>query len=289
MWRILSSLNINYLKETPNMKKFIFMIALCTMLSGCHTRLNSDKVPQKPAGSFRLATYNVNWGNGAWGHPNPKARIHVLKETRADIVLLQEVTPFWQKLLKRTLGHRYPYRRYYHYPKAGGIAILSKWPITNKKYIKLPEGWHPHQIAFVRSPYGTLQIANVHLTPPLNEKEKTGLLANRQIKVANIHKQEARLIIQHLNPKMRTLVAGDFNEGDGGFAVRFFKDFGLNDVYDTHARGVTWHWPKSILPIAGRYDRIFYSPQFKLLDVAVIQRGGSDHFPVLADFRLKRG
>ncbi|KGP62883.1 hypothetical protein EP47_07720 [Legionella norrlandica] len=90
------------------------------MLAGCSSlnQQNQTILPRKE-GTIRVASYNLNWGKGAFKITAPHLTIQALDRANADIILLQETTEFWQNQLETYLATRYPYRRFYHYHMRG--------------------------------------------------------------------------------------------------------------------------------------------------------------------------
>jgi endonuclease/exonuclease/phosphatase (EEP) superfamily protein YafD len=91
--------------------------------------------------------------------------------------------------------------------------------------------------------------------------------------------------LPHLDPKLPTIIAGDFNEGDGGRALRRLGEAGFVDVLDDLGiRGSTWRWGA----LRARLDHVLIDDRFDALDGEVLDAGRSDHLPVRVRVRLQQ-
>ena len=157
-----------------------------------------------------------------------------------------------------------------------------------------------------------IRILNVHLRPSID----AGLPppgAGRGTKAAwyarsvgayfstpAVRLAELRRYVGELRARRRQLpllVAGDFNENEGGAGMRWLGRPGAEGgagmssaVAPFDARSPTWRWP---LPLGSgyttdRYDHIMHTPEFACAHGRIHQldRGASDHFPVIADLVL---
>ncbi|KTD18071.1 endonuclease/exonuclease/phosphatase family protein [Legionella jordanis] len=235
--------------------------------------------------TVRITTYNINWGKGSWKLTAPLASMEALKATHADVILLQETTPFWQEILEKNFMKRYPHRYFRHHDNAGGLAILSKFPCETLEYGHPQIGWHPLWIFKAETILGPVQFVNLHLTPPLKNETSMGLFFHALFTSAPIRLREIYYLKSKLNSDYPTIIAGDFNEGDRGHAVKDLRASNYIDALKaTQFRGYTWRWRIAVLSIKERLDRIFSSPSLTPIQSQVIYGGDSDHFPLSVDF-----
>jgi endonuclease/exonuclease/phosphatase family metal-dependent hydrolase len=177
-----------------------------------------------------------------------------------------------------------------HCCRAGGLAVLSKFPFEEKEYLDAPEGgWFPGWRLLVESPLGRLQVLNVHLRPQLSERgglvsaAVSGYFSTPPIREAQITEYYAAI-----DPALPTLIVGDFNETSDGRAVKFLAGKGLRSALPEFKPGEpTWRWKTSLGPITSQLDHIAYNDRLEPLGVEVLARGNSDHLPVVATFQLK--
>ncbi|MBS1120634.1 MAG: Endonuclease/Exonuclease/phosphatase family protein [Deltaproteobacteria bacterium] len=96
--------------------------------------------------------------------------------------------------------------------------------------------------------------------------------------------REAIAHVARLDPRLPTLVVGDFNEEDEGMALKIFRDHGFASALPKfHPNVDTWQWPVGGMTLRFRLDHILYDAHFRGLDANVVEAGRSDHFPVWAD------
>src|SRR6478672_1642203 len=83
---------------------------------------------ESPTKAIRLMTYNLNYGN--W---DTKATLDAIAKADVDVVLLQEITNDWKRLLETRFKDQYTHQAYrIHTRSAGGLAVLSKLPIKTE-------------------------------------------------------------------------------------------------------------------------------------------------------------
>ena len=114
---------------------YVVCLIACFLLVGCRS---ARQVEELSANSFRLVSYNVNWG-GAGAEGVAK----IIRESEAEIVCLQETTPDWEGFLRRSAGRDYPFEKFKESKDrmGGGLAFLSKVPAREVAYIPSETGW----------------------------------------------------------------------------------------------------------------------------------------------------
>jgi len=257
---------------------------------------------------FDILTYNVEC-NTAQNVSAAEKVAMAITQSNADVILLQETNPTWELKLSCLVpvdsaqGGRYPYR-YFHHPTgrpAGGLAVFSVWPISASSVLDLTgtvEGSvFPVLVVNIcigagekmkpSNQHRTISVANVHLRPPLELDGSASLSTART--TSSIRDAEARELLRS-HPGGFDVVAGDFNEQDGGLALlRLASDGGLSNALAEHvpARKETHRWPFFFgTMLRKRLDHIMYA-RSKLLCLGCgvmtgYEEGASDHQPVLA-------
>jgi len=259
----------------------VFIALLLSVSCGANRIGPYDYYP-KPSNSIRVTTYNINWQEGAWEVGDPENNLAALKKTQSDIILLQETTPFWEKKLRKQFKHKYQF--YHDHKQSGGLAILSRYPITKHKVINGRYGWFPALFAVVETPRGPIQILNLHLIPPLTENNRVGVLIDTVLTNHHIRLRDTMDFERAIDPRMPSLIVGDLNEGKSGPSVKYLRVHGYIDALASlPEETATWYWPVGPFTFTARFDRIFYSPHFTLKQIQVLPEGDSDHFPVSAD------
>lgn len=239
------------------------------------------KTPRQPRTgepTLTVLSYNLNYGMAG-----DLATLDALQTKDADLILLQETTPEWEAVITARLSERYPHMRFRHCCGAGGLAVLSKRPFEERDYKKASAAWFPAWRLLAETPIGPLEIMNVHLRPQVSD---SGSVVSGYFTTPSVRQREMEEYSAWLERDRPTLVAGDFNENDGGRAVSILERQGFRSaVVEFHPGAQTWRWQTSLGQVHAQLDHIMYDAQLEPLDAEVIARGNSDHFPVVARFR----
>jgi endonuclease/exonuclease/phosphatase family metal-dependent hydrolase len=195
-------------------------------------RTEPQEVRQPTAATrFRLATYNINFGN-----PNLPAVIDAIRKADADIVCLQETNARSAAVLKRAFGKQYGYIRFNGSVKpylAGGFAVLSRLPIVNERFIPARHGLFGIHAFGVKLNDRELQIFNVHLQPVRIPRgggvRNLAATLTAFSKNEETHEQEIAQVLQHVRKDRPTLIVGDFNSLTNGKAPEALRDNGFVD------------------------------------------------------------
>lgn len=234
--------------------------------------------------TLTVATYNVNFGLAG-----DRETLAAIGATGADVVLLQETTPAWETAIRRALSARYPHQRFRHSRRwpAGGLAVLSRYPLEGFATSPSPIGFFDAARVRVRSPLGTIQLLNVHLKPPVS---RSGSYIGGYFSTPPERRKELRAHLQLLDARLPTVVAGDFNEARGG-GLAVLKRKGWVDALQRHQpRATTWRWPVLSWTLRMTLDHLVYDPtRLCCIGARVQKRGRSDHLPVVARFRRAGG
>jgi endonuclease/exonuclease/phosphatase family metal-dependent hydrolase len=256
-------------------------VIVCShVLIGCeaapHTLRRLDPQPIPPLPLLKIITFNVDY------EVAPTASAEVFDNIDADVICLQESTPAWEEYLRQRLKQKYPHIIFHHEPYAGGLAILSRYPMTELLYEKPPAGWLHGLGVKIETDLGAVKLLSVHLRPAAagNGGHWNYFLLPR------VHPKEMDYLYTHLQfagQPAPTIVLGDFNESDDGNAMQYLRKQGLIDSLGQFDRDTkTWHGEYALVKLSERCDHILYSPELKCLDAAVVKKGASDHFPVVA-------
>jgi endonuclease/exonuclease/phosphatase (EEP) superfamily protein YafD len=257
------------------MRCLVVVLTLAAAVAACDRPQRRARPPSPGAPHLRVLTYNVNFGIA--GDPDT---IDVIRRAGADLVFLQETTERWEVSLRRELAGTYPHMEFRHCCGAGGLAVLSRYPFTGRDYWEPPPGgWFPAWRLVVDSPLGPLQVLNVHLRPPLDERGSVarGYLASRAVRV-----DEISAYVAGLDGELPTLIVGDFNEDRDGGAVAYLRTRGLRSALpEFHPRADTWAWPTSVGTVSHQLDHVVYDHSLVPIDAAVLEGGRSDHRAVV--------
>ncbi|HKZ77224.1 MAG TPA: endonuclease/exonuclease/phosphatase family protein [Pyrinomonadaceae bacterium] len=240
--------------------------------------------------SFRITTYNIHKCRGLDRRVRPQRIIDVLKETKSDVIALQEVVgmddPERERNQVRSIAEalgfdfRMGENRRLH-GGAYGNALLTRLPIISE---------HNHDITWRKSePRGCLEV-----TLTLDSQNTAAHL----LRIFNVHlgtgfferRYQARKLLDVLAnhaEQSRRLVLGDFNEWPRGLASHLLQHH-FNTAEPQTRLGRAWSYP-GILPLA-HVDHIYYDSSLKLIKVAIHRSRlaliASDHLPLVGDFSV---
>ncbi len=233
--------------------------------------------------ALRVMTYNLNYAN-----PDPAGTLDAIENANADVVLLQEITSEWKRVLESRFGKRYEHQSYkLHTRSAGGLAILSKVPIASEEILPSPErGWFPASRVVLDTAFGALQILNVHLRPAIDR----GSWIKGFMTTPPLRLREIETYFPKIARDMPTIIAGDFNEDPSGTAVSFLEKKGFARVPTkgptTWRYEVTNHGTTSDL-LKMDIDHVMVDGGLVAKDGHVIDFGASDHRPVVVTVEPK--
>ena len=234
------------------------------------------RVPREPAASeptLALLTYNVNYGLAG-----DQATLAAIEDVDAEVVVLQETTPEWERVIRSQLADRYEHMLFRHSGGAGGLAILSRHPLRKEGYLPSPSSWFPAWRLIVESNFGPVQLLAVHLRPPVSD---SGSVVSGYFSTQDIRAQEIDAYLQELDPELPTVIAGDLNERNGE-AIELLNSSGYRSALpEFQGRAPTWRWNTSVGTIRSQLDHVLYDSRLVPLDARVLQTGRSDHLPVL--------
>jgi endonuclease/exonuclease/phosphatase (EEP) superfamily protein YafD len=236
---------------------------------GCSEAVPSPERPVSP-GDFTLGTFNVYFPAA-----DDVETAAAVGETAADVLLLQEISPRWREVLEQRYASIYPHRLYAPAGGAGGLAVLSRFPLRDEGLIA-PAIKHPAWLVGVHTPAGDLEVLNVHLRA--SKRPGQNLLAGL-FGMSSDHEREIRAFLAacRLDPE---IIAGDFNEGPHGGAVEWLTQRGYVDVLETQHPGTP-----TFRALGGLYkatlDHVLLRGAVSAVDAKVLRRGQSDHWPLV--------
>jgi endonuclease/exonuclease/phosphatase family metal-dependent hydrolase len=230
--------------------------------------LEIKKFPPKM--EIKIVSYNIHSGLNKDMFPSLFDIIDFLRIENADIICLQEVNEsakagFQVSSLKEDLD------MYSHFGanvvKLGanyGLATYSRYKIISQNHIYLSSKTEQRGMlhTVVKLGFGRrLNIINLHLGLSDSERKK-------QLK-------EVENFVKGLNNPY--IVVGDFNDGSMDINEKIFKDAAMNTNKD------------NILTFSTALDRIDYilvSPDIEVKDYDVLMKNMSDHYPIIAKFKI---
>lgn len=232
------------------------------------TAIASAQVETAATAQLRIVGLNVNYRSDAF------ARVaDFLRTTRADAVVLVEVTPAWRRELQ-ALRAEYPYEFFSGDGHERGVLLLSRLPLTQAEVVPAFSDDEPPLLATLRAGGRTLRVLGVHATWPMLPRHAAD--RNRQLR------QLARLSREIREP---LIVLGDLNVSP--FSAHFqtlLADGRLRSAAENHGWQPTW--PTFLLPLGIQIDHALVSPGVRVRDFRVGPSVGSDHRAVIVDLAL---
>ncbi|HEX8773388.1 MAG TPA: endonuclease/exonuclease/phosphatase family protein [Pyrinomonadaceae bacterium] len=241
------------------------------------------------AHSFRVVTYNVHKCRGLDRRVRPARIAAVLRETKADLIALQEVLSIegsqperdQARFIAEELGLSYHVGENRRLEGgAYGNVILSRLPLTRlENYDITWRGREPRGCLRADARLGQsalVHIFNVHLgTAFFERRHQARELVGGRI-IANPSLEGARIVL------------GDFNEWTHGLASQLLAAHMESADIRHHLRRARTY--PGMLPFL-HLDHIYYDPSLELERLALHRSRtalvASDHLPLVADFRLR--
>jgi endonuclease/exonuclease/phosphatase family metal-dependent hydrolase len=231
---------------------------------------------------LRVLTYNIHAGKDADAVVNLERVADVVKSTRADVVLLQEVDRRTKRSgnvdhlaeLQRLTGLNAAFAKALDWQGGDyGIAILSRWPIAAQEAVPLrAEGSIEPRMALVVSidrPGRKLTVINTHLDASDEDTWR---------------RQELVDLLAAIAKHRPLLVGGDFNSTPDSAVQQTLRESGLIDLWSRCGKGSDLTYPANT-PVK-RIDYLFLNGKAPCTTARVLNTQASDHRPVLFELTL---
>lgn len=247
-----------------------------------------------PSGTvIRVLTLNV------WGNNHDLSHIETwVRNTNADIVLLQEISPTYATDSLPNLIDLYPYQ--FSQPDStrwGGIITLSRYPIVENDYVDLKVLPDP-QRSVIDINGQRIAVYNVHLAWPVSDPRVTPPVDSLYWRVAlGFDDRERNVQITNLLDYLKKepypyLIGGDFNTSDQSATYNRLAAQ-MHDSFREAGVGFGGSWPVSaarglpaFLPPLIRIDYLWHSDGFRTLEAHQPQPVGSDHLPLQVELEI---
>ncbi len=234
------------------------------------SKLNNNRV--------RILAYNIKHGRGNDGAVDLARTAEVIRRLNPDVVALQEVdnrckrsgsVDEAKRLSELTGLPHHEFGKFFDYQGGEyGMAILSRYPLTDVTNLRLPAGAEPRTslVATVNAPQ-PFRLADVHFYRTEQER-----------------KAQAETLLKFLDPKpdLPCVIAGDYNSLPDSPVLNLFADWNIPNKGDDHFTFSSDNPNREI-------DFIMFRPDSKLVahEIDVIEEPvASDHRPLALDVSL---
>ena len=245
---------------------------------------------------IRVLVYNIHAGKDAKGVDNLSRVADLIRSTGADIALLQEVDRLTTRsgkidqieVLSRLTGFHAAFGKTLDYQGGDyGIAVFSRWPISDDSLIRLPVQppqqrsggvYEPRGAlrAVIKVPGGPLEILNTHIDASREDFYRRQELAT-----------VLRLATHSITGLRRsTLVGGDLNAEPGSAVIEMVRASPVRDAWPECGKGSGMSYPSNA-PIK-RIDYLLLPAEWTCVSGTVLETEVSDHRPVLFVLRRAR-
>ncbi|MEQ9442407.1 MAG: endonuclease/exonuclease/phosphatase family protein [Cyclobacteriaceae bacterium] len=262
--------------------------------------------PPSAEGAFTILSYNVRVFNTyAYLHTENepgKAMIEWLSEQDADIKCLQEYYNDDQSALfnsTRRLSSQGDYQAYIRPTLVNrigaefGLAIFSRYPITERGVVALPDSTPYAMYADIETEQGVVRIYNVHLqSMSIDENDLSDFERARNNYATIFHKLKSGFIsragqIDHLLTHIESspypvAVCGDFNDIPYSYTY-FTLRHQLRNAFERAGNGLGFSYNGKLFFL--RIDNQFFSENLKVHQYQTLRNiTYSDHFPVKTQY-----
>jgi len=261
------------------------LTAALILLAGCATM---QPAPSSSSPELRFLVYNIHAGKDAAGVDNLGQVARLIRDTGADVVLLQEVDSATRRSgavdqleeLRRSTGMHAAYGRTLNFQGGGfGIALLSRFPIRTRHLLPLssdaplpgsdvskePRG---ALVAELETPTGTLKVINTHIDASAQDTQRRREATRLVAVVDSLRGLGARVV-----------VGGDMNSMPESAVQDIVRGAGLRDAWQACGSGEGFTFPASA-PVR-RIDYLYLTGSMRCSTAGVIDTQASDHRPVL--------
>ena len=245
--------------------------------------------------AIRVLVFNIHAGKDARGVDNLERVAALVRETGADIALLQEVDVRTERsggvdqpaVLDSLTGLSAAFGRTLDY-QGGlyGIAVLSRWPIVRDTMLQLPVSppqgraggsYEPRGalIATIEAPGGPITVINTHLDASGEEHYRLQELATLIAEAGRRGGAPGPL-----------LIGGDFNARPESEVIRRARDTGWTDAWaacGSEGPGFTFPADSAVR----RIDYLFLADAASCTEARVVGKGASDHLGLLVTVRRR--
>ena len=219
---------------------------------------------------IRAMLINVNTEQG-----DPARVMAAVRRENPDILALEEISDKWVKALD-PIFQQYPYQKFETREDNFGIGLLSRIPFVSAKVESIGKADVPSIVAELAVDGKTVTLIATHPVPPAGAEYS----ANRNDQLEQL---AARAAATH-GP---LLLLGDLNVTP--WSCHYRKLIRTSRLTDSAAgRTITATWPTFLHSLGIPLDHCFHSAEVVITSRQVGDHDGSDHYPLIVSFALKK-
>ena len=244
--------------------------------------------------SIRVLVYNIHAGKDAAKVDNLDRVATIVRDSRADVVMLQEVDNRTRRSggvdqlakLRELTGYNGVFGKAIDYDAGEyGIAILSRWPIARTRLTSLPvtledsaarARYEPRAalVARIGSPFGTIRVVDTHLDAGRSDSTRVQQ-AGTLLALANAERDSGF-----------TIVGGDLNAEPESAVLKMLDGNRWTDLFARCGAGERYSFPAD--KPAKRIDYLLSGSDVTCAKASVLETQASDHRPVLFEIIRRR-
>lgn len=229
--------------------------------------LPSSEKAEIGTSSFSILSMNLLASN-----TNYSEALELIREIDADVVMLLELSPQWEKQMQ-ILELEYPFQQMYPQTNNFGIGILSKIPMVST-VTDFGKGFPPSILSQIELSGRPLSILATHPVPPVNQ-EKFFFRNNQLKEIAKLSKSQ----------KGNLILVGDFNTSSYSTHFKELLEKGyLND--SRKGFGIASTWPTEYFIMRTTLDHFLLKGNLQVVKRTTERSIGSDHLPIYMEVKL---
>lgn len=214
--------------------------------------------------------------------------IDFIKSKSPDVLSLQEYHPHKNVDLS---FFKYKFEKLTGKKVKNGQVIFSQYPIINSGSVEFPETSNNAIFVDIVKAHDTLRIYNVHLqslgidanVDKLKQEDSDRLL-NRVEQTFKMQQFQTELFIKHKEQSpYKMIICGDFNNTAFSYVYKEIKG-NLKDAFKMAGNGFGRTYDFKFFPV--RIDFIFANKELEITNFKTFDERFSDHYPILARFKL---
>ncbi len=241
-------------------------LALCVL-----PRAVDDRQPAPGGPALRVLSANMRVGGA-----DADALVALVRDRQADLLALQEFTPYAQDALTAAgLDRLLPYHVRYGTWGVDGSALYSRYPMTGTGYRSLPGGFGQAYAQLQVPGAASVLVESVHPCAP-----------SESSRLDCWHAGLAQEPPATVDGPLRIL-AGDFNATIDHEPLRRLLGTGYRDAASALGDGLVPSWPYDGRPLPGvTLDHVLVDRRIAVRQWRTLTNPGSDHRAVYAELAL---